>query len=76
MYTDGRIIFNLEELHIPSSHDEIVTVIQEAYKNKKNVRVLAAGHSWSEVAQTQDIYAQPACTTTLDWQTLTKRTYW
>ena len=55
LYTDGRITFNLEELHIPSSHDEIVTVIQEAYKNKKTVRVLAAGHSWSEVAQTQDI---------------------
>ena len=39
LYTDGRITFNLEELHIPSSHDEIVTVIQKAYKNEKAVRV-------------------------------------
>ena len=55
MYTDGRITFNLDELHIPSSHDEIVTIVQEAYNNKKNVRVLAAGHSWSEIAQTQGV---------------------
>ena len=54
-YIDGRIIFNLRELRTPASHDEIVTIVQEAYTNKKNVRVLAAGHSWSEIAQTQDI---------------------
>ena len=55
MYIDGRITFNLHELHTPASHDEIVTIVQEAYNNKRNVRVLAAGHSWSEIAQTQDI---------------------
>jgi FAD/FMN-containing dehydrogenase len=54
-YADGRIAFNLDELHSPKCHDEIVTIVREAYNNGKKVRVLAAGHSWSEIAQTQDI---------------------
>ena len=54
-YTDGRILFNLDNIHNPSSHDEIATIVKEAYNNKRSIRVLAAGHSWSEIAQTQDI---------------------
>ena len=54
-YADGRIAFNLDELHTPKSHDEIVDIVRDANNKKKSVRVLAAGHSWSEIAQTQDI---------------------
>ena len=53
--SDGRIIFDLSRLHTPESHDEIVTIVKDAYTNNHNIRVVAAGHSWSEIAQTQDI---------------------
>ena len=53
--TDGRIVFNHSRLHIPKSHKEIVDIVKEAYNSKQKIRVLAAGHSWSEIAQTQDI---------------------
>lgn len=53
--TDRRIKFNLDKVSHPTTHDQIVTVVKEAYNNGHKVRVLAAGHSWSEIAQTQDI---------------------
>lgn len=34
---------------------EIVSIVEEAYENHRKIRVLAAGHSWSEIAQTTDI---------------------
>ena len=30
-------------------------VVKDAYTNNRKIRVLAAGHSWSEIAQTQYI---------------------
>ena len=30
-------------------------IVRDANNKKKSIRVLAAGHSWSEIAQTQDI---------------------
>ena len=51
---DGRISFKLDNLHTPSSHNEIVNIVKEAHNKKQTIRVLAAGHSWSEIAQTQD----------------------
>ena len=30
-------------------------VVTNAYENNRKIRVLAAGHSWSEIAQTEDI---------------------
>lgn len=32
-----------------------MTIVKDAYAQKQNIRVLAAGHSWSEIAQTQEI---------------------
>ena len=52
---DGRISFNLDSLRSLSSHNEIVTIVKEAHNQKQSIRVLAAGHSWSEIAQTQDV---------------------
>ena len=53
--TDGRILFNLDNLHKPDSESKIVQLITDANQNGRKVRVLGDGHSWSEIAQTQDI---------------------
>ena len=45
----------MDNLHSPTSHDEIVSIIQNARTHNQEVKVLAAGHSWSLIAQTQDI---------------------
>ena len=45
----------MENLHTPDSEDEIVSIVKDAYKNNRNIRVVADGHSWSHIAQTQDI---------------------
>ena len=52
---DGRIIFNQLHLKSPTTEDEIVKIVTDAYTNNRKIRVLAAGHSWSKIAQTQDI---------------------
>ena len=54
-YTDGRIIFELDNLRTPESEDAIVEIIKNAQQQNRKVRVLADGHSWSEIAQTEDI---------------------
>ena len=55
LFTDGRIRFNLDNLVTPESEEEIVSIVQDAYKNNRKIRVVADGHSWSHIAQTQDI---------------------
>jgi FAD/FMN-containing dehydrogenase len=52
---DGRIYFNLDKLHRPTNETEIVSLVQKAYKDGGKIRVIGDGHSWSEIAQTQDI---------------------
>ena len=52
---DGRIIFNRLHPEYPTTEDEIVKVVKDAYTNDRKIRILAAGHSWSEIAQTEDI---------------------
>lgn len=52
---DGRIIFNLHNLKAPSTEDEIMEIVRNAYNNNRKIRVVAAGHSWSDIAQTEDI---------------------
>ena len=55
LFTDGRIRFNLDNLVMPETEEEIVSVVQDAYKNNRKIRVVADGHSWSHIAQTEDI---------------------
>ena len=52
---DGRIKFNIDKLQTPKLESEIRDIIVDANNNGRKVRVLADGHSWSEIAQTQDI---------------------
>ena len=53
--TDGRITFNLTHSHLPETEAEIVQIVRDANNQGRKIRVLASGHSWSEIAQTQDI---------------------
>lgn len=55
LLTDGRIWFNLDNLLTPESEDEIKSIVEDAYQNNRKIRVVADGHSWSHIAQTQDI---------------------
>ena len=55
MAIDGRITFNLTNSHLPETEAEIVQIVSNANKSGRKIRVLASGHSWSEIAQTQDI---------------------
>ena len=52
---DGRIQFNLDNEFVPDTEQKITEKVKFAYENNRHIRVLADGHSWSEVAQTQDI---------------------
>ena len=52
---DGRIQFNLDNLKKPKNETEIVNIVKDAYQSRRKIRVLADGHSWSQIAQTQDI---------------------
>ena len=38
-----------------TTEDEIVKIVTNAYSTGRKIRVLASGHSWSEIAQTDDI---------------------
>ena len=51
----GGSKFNLDNVQSPTTHDEIVQIVSNAHTLGKKIRVLASGHSWSEIAQTQDI---------------------
>ena len=55
VFIDGRIVFNTKDLREPTTHSEIKSIVKEAYDNNRKVRVLADGHSWSEIAQSEDI---------------------
>ena len=55
LLTDGRIWFNLDNLVTPKNETEIISIVEDAYHNNRKIRVVADGHSWSHIAQTQDI---------------------
>ena len=35
--------------------NEIVSIVQNTYQNSRKIHVVGDGHSWSHIAQTQDI---------------------
>ena len=41
--------------HAPGSEDEIAALVRDAAREKKRVRVVGAGHSWSPIAAPDDI---------------------
>ena len=46
---------NLKKEQLPTTEDQIKQIVRNAHDNNQRIRVLADGHSWSEIAQTQDI---------------------
>jgi len=45
----------LDNLEKPTTEAQIVNIVKNAYQSGRKIRVLADGHSWSQIAQTQDI---------------------
>lgn len=41
---------------MPSSVDELISVVKMAYENHRKVKVLGTGHSRSSIAHSSDIY--------------------
>ena len=53
--TDSTVFFDHDKLISPSSREELVSMVTAAATGGRRVRVLGAGHSWSEVAQSDDL---------------------
>ena len=52
---------------MPSLENEIQTLVENAYNENRRIRVVADGHSWSQIAQTQDIMISLANYTGVDF---------
>ena len=55
-YADGTVIFDHTHLFIPSTVDELITIIKSASSDHRKVKVIGAGHSRSSIAHSSDIY--------------------
>lgn len=53
--SDNTVHFNHDNLHIPSTKEELVQLVKSASEDVRKVRVIGSGHSWSQVAQSEDI---------------------
>ena len=45
----------MNKKQLPTTEEDIQKIVRYAHDNNQHIRVLADGHSWSEIAQTQDI---------------------
>lgn len=45
----------MENLHTPKNETDIINIVKDAYQNNRKIRVVGDGHSWSLIAQSQDI---------------------
>ena len=53
--TDSTIAFNRDHLHVPSTKDEIIQIVKLAASNNQKIKVIGSGHSWSQVATSDNI---------------------
>lgn len=53
--SDGSMAFNLQNVYTPFTEEQIVEHVKMAYTSGRKLRVLGSGHSWSGIAQTEDI---------------------
>ncbi len=52
----GRSLdFNADQVLYPASEDEILTILSNATFNRKTVRIIGSGHSWTNLIVTSDI---------------------
>ena len=47
--------FSHENLHAPSTKEELFQLVKSASIDVRKIRVIGSGHSWSRVAQSEDI---------------------
>ena len=52
---DESVYFNHEDLHSPSSKEEILDLVKLADKSNQKIKVLGSGHSRSAIAQCDGI---------------------
>ena len=52
---DGMVFFNNSDLFVPTSEAEMVDIVKRAGRERRKIRVVGSGHSWSAVATSQDI---------------------
>ena len=53
--TESTIFYNPAHLQLPSSKEELIAIVTAAGAQGRNVRVVGSGHSFSEVARSDDI---------------------
>ena len=54
-FTESTIFYNPAHLQLPSSKKELIAIVTAAGAQGRNVRVVGSGHSFSEVARSDDI---------------------
>ena len=52
---DAAVYFDHAHLRTPSSKADIIRIVQSAAYRGQKVRVVGSGHSWSSVAESEDI---------------------
>lgn len=52
---DETVYFSHENLRVPSSKEEIADIVMSAALHGQKIRVIGSGHSWSGIAEPQDI---------------------
>ena len=55
IFSDSSVYFNHVHLKMPSSKDDIISIVRAAAVGDQKVRVVGSGHSWSAVAASDDI---------------------
>ena len=52
---DETVYFSHENLLVPSSKEEIADIVKSAALHGQKIRVIGSGHSWSGIAEPQDL---------------------
>ena len=52
---DETVYFSHENLLVPSSKVEIADIVKSAALHGQKIRVIGSGHSWSGIAEPQDL---------------------
>lgn len=53
---DGRHKLATESVHFPGSVEEVINLVKDANQTNRRVKVVGAGHSWSDIAVPVDMH--------------------
>lgn len=54
-FADASVYFSHAHLRIPTSKDDVISIVRSAMEKGQKVRVVGSGHSWSAVAASEDV---------------------